>query len=320
MTNEKFCPPSSETPSVREVVDKLSPVDEGLKSSHNLIEEVIKPPSPINMEELRNGRYKLESWNSSDLSPATIREMSDFFRYIFSNSEDHSWGQYACCPDCDLIIPASEVFSSGDIDVPIETIDNECLLPDCNECGSQNYFLQDPERTFQFLSEKFRHPGWTILLRDQENEDKLAGMIFGYVATLHEAFKSEEWEDPYLYSKIPGELRSKNLRDFLPFQQEFVSSCDLKTADTPMIILNCMAIDRELARGTGLFSNLADRFLQTIPESERHMPIISETVSGNVMHSILTRVGASEVKHSFGEESVIMVYNWSDFYNVFAPK
>ncbi len=319
MTNENFRTPSFETPSTTNIVDNFSTVDEDIQNSHNLIEEAIKSLSPLKIEELRNGRYRLESWNTSDLSPKTIREMSDFFRYIFSNSEDHSWGQYACCPDCDLIIPASDVFSNGDIDVPIETIDNECLLPDCNECGSQTYLHQDPERTFKLLSEKFSHPGWTILLRDQEHGDKLAGMVFGYVATLEEAFKSEEWKDPYLYSDIPGELRAKNLREFAPFQREFLSSCDLSTADTPMIILNCMAIDRKLARGLGLFSNLADRFLQSIPKNKRNMPIVSETVSGNVMHSILTRVGASEVQHSFGEESVIMVYNWSDFYKTFSP-
>jgi hypothetical protein len=165
-------------------------------------------------------------------------------------------------------------------------------------------------------------------------------MAFGYHAPLNEAFKMEEWEDPYHYADIPEDLRKKNLRLFGDFRRGITEAVkgaadffsDIKfskdgllDSDMKVIVLNCVGIDRKSARGTELFSYLAGDILSGISARHGTSLALGEAVIGTPAYDAYKRAGAVEIRSAFGKSStsfqsgdpVLIAYRVDDFRRAF---
>ena len=123
---------------------------------------------------------KSEVLNSAELTDGKIKEISDFFRFIFNND----WPEFVVCPPCDSKLPegmrlsAFDVYGTDQKHVPLEILDNYPKIPCCPNCNEDMKIFHDPEKTFQNIKGKLSNDAYVSLLRSEENNN-IAGFAFG---------------------------------------------------------------------------------------------------------------------------------------------
>jgi len=175
------------------------PFDVDLKPAKPMTDHASAPSTDtLTKEPLRS-----EVLSSKELTPETIREISDFFRLIFNND----WPEFVVCLPCDSTLPkgmklsAPEVYETNGESVPISIMDTLPKIPDCPNCSKKMQLFHDPKKTFQRLKERLTKGGYVSLLRDRET-DKIEGFAYGYGCTLKNQFESE-WGNRYNYMADP---------------------------------------------------------------------------------------------------------------------
>jgi hypothetical protein len=129
-----------------------------------------------------------------------------------------------------------------------------------------------PGELHSSLKKKLKRNGVLGILRDDNNG--LVGIKFGYKSKLYDAFKTEEWENPILYS---GEINENNYRKFSKllkllnatinknrnmFKSKYWQSVKI-TKDTEVFIFGAVAI-KPSNRGLHNFQLLCSSFYKAL--------------------------------------------------------
>lgn len=245
----------------------------------------------------------IELYNSSEISPDLMCEVSDTFRYTFNNS----FPEYVLCRDCQTQMSAIDL--SGITDgsyLPLAQLDNPGVMPACNGCQQPMEFFHDPAKTQAKLASRLGTGANLALLRN-DDEGSIDGFSFGYKRSLKEIFESE-WK--FLYSYCAAEDR-RYMRDYDLFLEKTIpllsDSCGRKvSAEDDVYCWNCVAIGKNV-QGKKLLPKLLGCFSDDISgEMVETLPVIGETMDGSRFHKILSRAGLKRIDDVLGNGLVLM--------------
>ncbi len=198
------------------------------------------------------------------LDAAWVWRMARLFREVFAAAD---YGQYLFYPSEMQPIAPEAVFGAEAArrGLSLEELDGLDLAALRRPDGEQPLCWQHPEATFERLSAKLVGKGHAVVCVDGRGD--LAGMVFGYPATLRAAFAGEEWENKVAYSG----WAPPRLRDFTRFRDRIadvvarhaaLSAVSGSVHDaTPVFVLNCIAVSpgqRSGGLGRALFRRLVD--------------------------------------------------------------
>ena len=246
-----------------------------------------KPPETVPV--------KSEVLTSKELTKENMKEIADFFRYIFTNA----WPQYVVCPPCDSTLPkgmklsARQVYETGREYIPLEVMDKDPKIPDCPHCGEQMKIFHDPETTHKKIIEKLDKDGYVSLLRDK-NTGKIAGFAFGYGCTLREEFENE-WGNRYNYmaKKEQSPEYDRPFENFLQHLREMLPDANFEPK-SEVFAWNCVATAPE-ARGQKNMAELMQNLFKVLPPKKFDLYIVGEVLKGSKAHGIFKTVGGRDV-------------------------
>jgi hypothetical protein len=213
----------------------------------------------------------LESYNPSTIHNNLVREVTDFYRYIFANDYLQ---HYLVYPNQMKTLSPKDIFPAQHQYTPISSLDQLQPLPIDSESHEQAVFWHDPEFTYQSFKKKLTQTGIIALLRNQEGS--IVGLTFAYIENLENIFHLEGWEDPLYYS---GRKTTAKKRDFSPFLNQLNQKIENHRnrypfyswqnahlrEDTKVFLWNTLALapgyrglDNLLKLTNGLFENVSD--------------------------------------------------------------
>ncbi len=253
---------------------------------------------------LNGGRFQFESLSNTDVTPQTIRDLSDMFRFTFNNS----FPEYAICQGCDQRQPAWSVFGLPEgTEVPLVVLDQLTQLPCCPGCAEPMELFHDPQATETKLAKKFQNPGLISLIRDHETQ-QIEAFTFGYEASLREIFE-QEWRDPYAYSRVPKPTLQRDENKFFaamePLLQGFPEEASL---DMKAFCWNCCVVSPRM-RSTGVLLQLIPNFFSSLSlEQVGRLPVVGETITDvkSKPYRILLRGGFQPVAGFLPEGYVLL--------------
>ncbi|MBF0372990.1 MAG: hypothetical protein HQL39_06175, partial [Alphaproteobacteria bacterium] len=261
-----------------------------------LLREVFGSPDFVPAR--RTNESTIENLTSAELTPKTIGQIGDLFRYLFCNG----FGQYLFYPSVGAPISAAEAHGvPHGTYVPLAALDAfaPATFPRNPTTGERAVFWHHPDVVPKKLVEKLAKDANIGLLWD-DNHARLLGFIFGHHCTLAEAFLTEEWHNPHYYS---GLTDGPHLRDLSVF-------CDALNAglakahgalgvpiqtlapETELYVWNCFGTVPEARRGAVF--DLARSFFRHVKPRENEL-VIGEAKYGSTAHTMFRRAGAIDV-------------------------
>jgi len=250
-----------------------------------------------NLFETAEGKkFRVETISSKELDDETLKQITDFFRLMFTNSFD---GQYLVYPSVGEPISIQEVFDAEPNEfIPLDRLDafDPSTYPKHPETGEAAIFWHHPEATFEKFKEKSLTNAHYTIFRDIETGE-IAGLMFGHKCSIKEVFSTEEWENPLHYS---GTENPENLRDFKAFLNKLnkqLESRGLDALDEESAIYgwNCIAT-RPDVRGLEHLTKLTKAFFGMIPEEmKQELLIVGETKFGTRPHALFKTAGGMDI-------------------------
>ncbi len=243
--------------------------------------------------DVENG-CRFEVLDFSELTEERITDIAEFFRYTFNNA----FPEYAGCTDCETSVSAPEVFGTGRQYVPLEKLDDECNLPDCEDCGEEMKLFHDKEMTREKLAEKFQQEG-KIVLVTEEGDEEIKGMTFGYYDSLAGVI-DKEWGHPYNYMKKEHQDEHLNF-DVDGAIEKIVESGEEVDGESEVFTWNCIMLDRTVRKN---FTKLTETFLLAVADKmhEEENPLIAQTLKNSPISAWIKRLGAKEIDEIFSNE------------------
>lgn len=245
----------------------------------------------------------IELYNSSEISPDLMREVSDTFRYTFNNS----FPEYVLCRDCQTQMSAIDLYKVPDGSyVPLSQLDAPGVMPECGGCNKPMELFHDPVKTQMKLTSRLATGANLALLRNESSHD-IDGFSFGYKRSLKEVFNSE-WK--FLYSYCAEEDR-RYMRDYDLFLEKTLpllsNNCGREIRpDDDVYCWNCVAIGKN-TQGKKLLPKLLGCFSNDISgEMVETLPVIGETMDGSRFYKILSRAGLTRIDDVLGNGLVLM--------------
>ena len=251
-------------------------------------------------EIIQEEKYRIESLTSAELADEKIQEISDFYRYIFANS----FGQYLFYPSIGKPISPQEVFGlKNNQYASLEQLDSFSLedFPIHPQTGEQAIFWIDPEITFQNLKHKLGKDAQVSLLKENQT-DKICGFIFAHKCTVKEEFQSEEWENPFYYSKLKDKNYYRDFDDYLKKLNEalflnkdkfkFILGKEVKLhPDSEIYAWNTIATDPSAQKSGKVLEMSKEFFKLVISEMQKDMIVIGEAQYQSTAHSMFKTAG-----------------------------
>jgi|WetSurMetagenome_2_1015567.scaffolds.fasta_scaffold16580_2 hypothetical protein len=275
-------------------------IDATIKTANKAALRAFTGSDPVNAprEAVKTNSFRIESIGAAEITPEMIREMSDYFRWIFITD----FPEYVVCQDCGITKSADEIFGlEKGQHISLEAADNLKEFPDCPCCRKKMEFFHDPERTYKKLSEKIMEDtNVTVLYSNVDG--KLEGLAFGYKATVEGIFE-REWRYRFGYTKHPKEQYQRNRKKYLDEICSHLTAVCPPTDDnnchsgiTPESLAfcgGCLAISPE-ARKHGLSVDLFYAFLLSLdPETVENCGLIGEVMTDSMPHAILKKAGTA---------------------------
>lgn len=281
-----------------ESVPNEQPFYDAANSIRTKIENTSRQP-----ETFSKSSFKPEVLTSAELTKERIKEISDYFRFIFNND----WPQFVACPPCDSKSSNGMRFSAMDIfktesHLSLEKMDCTETLPNCPHCGNEMRIFHDPDKTFLNLKHKLEKDGYVSLLRSDESH-QIAGFTFGYGCTLQEEFHNE-WRNRYHYMAQENPEYDRDFDVFIRRLQEEFPDANF-TPESEVFCWNCVATSPE-ARSTRYSVKLMQAFFDSLPPEKRDLYVIGETLSGSNSHRIFKTLGGKDVSGILdGQDTII---------------
>ncbi len=291
-------------------VDRVSPVRLEISGGEGKAKEAeIKINTKVksivsckNCEE--QNKYHIDILDIQKLSLDQVKEISDLYRYIFNNA----FPKYAMCADCNTWSSAKKIFKTSEY-VELAKLDDECSLPDCEDCGDKMNFFHDPNTTLQKLTELFQKEGKILLLSSEiENPDeeesaiktKIEGVTFGYYDSLENVTKTE-WGHSHNYMDIKHQ-KEDQLFDVDGAIEKVIAYDKNLTAEVEVFCWNCIMLSPEVQ---GNMNVVVKDFLGSL--SKTNCPVISQALPGSKSHTWLKRRGYEDIPDVFSKEYSFML-------------
>ncbi len=156
--------------------------------------------------------YTLQTFDSREISEPLVREVSDYYRYIFNNN-----GHYLVYPETFEFISPREWFGAPEGErVSLRAMDSmeEQDYPRHPRTGERAILWHHPRRTEAAMREKFERDATLIRLRG-ERDRQIVGFSFGYRRDASAIFEQEGWRSPYYYADPALPHGRKSLELFL---------------------------------------------------------------------------------------------------------
>ncbi len=258
-------------------------------------------------EKIFRESFTTEVLSPNEMTPERIREISDFFRFMFNNA----WGEYVVCTQCDPVreagmkTSAMSVFGTDDEYVPLDQMDSLTTFPDCPCCSKPMELFHDPEATFKKMQEKLQADGYASLLK-KKGEDRVSGFTFGYGSTIEGVFNGE-WRNRYNYLKNPPPEHERDLQKLIE-QLNIAVPGGQFSADTPVFGWNCIAT-APWVRSVGSLHGIMTSFFDSLPREHMEQYVIGEALSGSTAHKLFLRAGAIEIKDYLEGDGIIVIQN-----------
>jgi hypothetical protein len=228
-----------------------------------------------------------------------IRKFSDKFREVFSNPP---YGQYLFDPEDNKVTSAQEVFGTEKY-VEVEHLDNISL-----STKKDLVFCHHPEKTFDIFLEKLTLPDSFLSVLKDPKDKSIKGATCTYVSDLKSAFCDyEEWNNPYLYSKLGIENSDGNLNEFLiqlrhSFESYFEAEHQKFTAETKVMVWNCVFLSPEARRVPGRFQRLMNAAGEEIPKRIYYLPLLAEMVKNTKSFEIFKVCKLFDTNYALGKD------------------
>jgi hypothetical protein len=262
----------------------------------------------IQFPEREKEAFRPEVVTSAKLTPKIIKEIADWYRYMFNNENEHflaypSTGEFIS-PWEFFNRPQGEYVSLAEMDA-VRPED----LPYHPQTEERAVVFHDPELTRQQLLRQLGQNGHISILRDNATNE-IVGLTFSYLASLRETF-DREWYDDYVYCADHQNPDRKNWSDFLASLNLARQNNQLPPlrAQSEVFCWNCTTTGPQ-ARGLKPMLTLTKNMIESLsPEKRRdkNISIVLHTKVGSTGHQLLQAVNAIDVPGFFaGETSILM--------------
>ncbi len=243
----------------------------------------------------------IEVLHGDAIDEVAVRRLAALFREVFAGSY---YGQYLFYPSEMAPLPPGAVF--GAREVGLDELDGLDLGSMARPDGERPLFWHHPQVTLDKLRAKLCGAGHAVLRYDPRGT--LEGMVFGYPATLRQAFATEEWENPVAYSG----WRPPGTRSFARFRDRVATAVAADPVlaavaggpvrdDTPVFVLNCIAVSPR-ARAAGIGRDLMRRMVASLPPAAAAGRLfLGEVEVDSRWHRKLRQSGVVDVPGAFDE-------------------
>ncbi len=265
----------------------------------------IAPKLTVNLE--KHGLC-VESYVSPDIPPQLIKDIADFYRYIFNNN-----GNYLVFPTSLEFLSPAEVFNKTDGEIEIvdlKTMDSLTEFPLHPQTGEQAIFWHDPETTLAKIRTKLKQDSQVTILKDLETRS-IEGLSFGNKTTLSQQFESEGWRNPLYYAGIEKPEHTRDLQNFLNIMSAKMPQYlgQLRESriysDDAIYSWNCLTTSPRF-RGIENLLALTSQYFASIPESmKKQLPVISEARFQSTCYQLLTMAGYFDVPGILAEKDIL---------------
>lgn len=248
--------------------------------------------------------FTVENVTSREITPEIVGEIADFFRYMFCNA----FGQYIFYPSEGVAISPKEAFGTSDKTyIPLDQLDAFDLdaFPRHPATGERAEFWHHPDVTRDIFLRKLGSHAHISIVRGSDGN--IEGVCFGHKCTLRDAFETEEWENPQLYSGIP----SQNMRSFDVFKEKISTairdneelglSADISDEDMVYVWNTVACSPRARGYSRKLMSGLRDLVEQ---EEKNDLLEIYEAQHGSIADRMFRRAGGIYVPGFLQDEDV----------------
>jgi len=277
-------------------------------------------------------QVSIENWNRTEghdmesISPENITELSYTFIELFCNA----YGQYVFYPSSQgKAISPQELFKKDEFITfdKLYSVDlNDYADP---ETGEAPMFWHDPKIVQKKLSHLLKNGQLAITRNASSNE--IDAFTFGYSATVGEAFKNEEWENPMNYSGMVQENMLRDCDSFLEAINNTISQrpdvfSDSKKLDedSKVYIWNAFGVMPD-SRGQGLMKMVTKKVSSMIPNDVTNRIGLLEAQPGSIAHKIFQDAGAINVPEALNKPNeksedkiTLMTFKLSDFISYFS--
>lgn len=265
--------------------------------------------------------YIVEKYTSPEITADLVKEVSDFYRWIFNNAFE----QYLFYPSEKIPISPRDVpeFNCAEGKyVPLEALDEfepATDFPAKQKTGERARFWHDPKATKEKIGHKLSQDAHLVLLKTKQKKE-IKGLIFGHRCTMKEVFQTEEWENPVYYSGLEDQTCYHDFENYLKqvnlvFQENRVKFqnilTDNITGDTMIYAWNALALSPDL-RGLGQLLALTKTFFGNLPqEMVNDLLFIGEALLGSNSYILGKSSGGIEVPCVLSQKSQLSKGNRS---------
>ncbi len=288
-----------------------SPVETEPPSKESRVQEKLRRITEYR-EKIFKENFTIDVLGPNEMTPEQIREISDFFRFMFNNA----WGEFVVCTQCDPVQEggmqrsAMDVFGTGEDYVSVEQMDGLTSLPDCPCCTKPMELFHDPEATFQKMQGKLASDGYASILREKAASDRISGFTFGYGSTVEGVFEGE-WKNRYNYLKEPPPEHDRQLQALIDRLNDAAPDTPF-SADTPVFGWNCIAT-APWVRSVGSLHGIMTSFFDSIPDHHMGQHVIGESQIGSTANRMFKRGGVTDVPGFLEGKNIVGVTNLRTF-------
>ncbi len=262
----------------------------------------IKIPNQTSQEVQHVQTLKGEVMTSQEITPETVQEVSDYYRWIFGNTM-----QFAVCPPCEshgqnALLTARQAFESK-APIPLDQMDS-AQMPTCPCCQKEMQAVYDPETLRDNFRQKLTESDESFLSVLRKADNSLAGLGFAYVTNLTRELRLE-WSSKHLY--IKKELQKpeyqRSLEHFLACANQVFPGNSFDGSET-VLAWNCMSISPEAKGGLML---LMRNLFNKMPNEVKNLRVLGEVKKGSYAHGIFLTVGGCDGTIFFEKADNILI-------------
>ena len=262
-----------------------------------------------------NTGFTMEVTTGDKISGSDLATITDIFKETFANPP---YGQFLVYPSVGKPISAQAVFGEDKKYIASKELDSFDLkdFPKHPETGEAVTYWMNPEIVYENLRRKFRENLHIALFRNNQTQS-IAGVNYGYFATVAEAFALEEWNNPLLYSGINNPDLNRDFGKSMETLQKLFRGWMEIREDTRVFVLSCTLLLPE-ARGGDNVMQFTKAMMNSIPAELRNTRMLHELMTGSYAHFFVKAVSGIhgvELPNFFGDNHQLTVTHLGEFIN-----
>lgn len=278
----------------------LSLIEDALKNKSHLIgidtNELVIEIVSRSAQEARMKRFNIKTESASDVTQESAYDIGDLFGSGFAAPPYSQFALYGAQPHTAL--PPSLDFEawahSFELENHGEAEKQRLELLDTAVKHAKSWYsyaeldqIKLPEGFFRWaeqglcreaMIDRFKDPGYVTTVRDSQT-GALRGFLHARVATLHRIFETEEWRNPWLFSRYDGS-------EFWDQPQRFYGQMHQRFGFKPthkVVIISAQILHPEAFGGDVFYAMMRSMALQARP-NHAVLPLICEIPAEGTSH------------------------------------